>query len=133
MLLCTDKSKLIHNFEKLTNKEESHDQTETLVANDQDDDNPKIAVVDGMVLVQNMTNKTGTLSTVKNLAQSFNENLTSLTAGFSEVILVFDKYKSDSLKGKKLETGDYKEKLLHSTRLQTIRTSNTSPDTISVK
>ena len=101
MLLCTDKSKLIHNFEKLTNKEESHDQTETLVANDQDDDNPKIAVVDGMVLVQNMTNKTGTLSTVKDLAQSFNENLTSLTAGFSEVILVFDKYKSDSLKEKK--------------------------------
>ena len=117
----------------MTNKKESHDQTETLVANDQDDDNPKIAVVDGMVLVQNMTNKTGTLSTVKDLAQSFNENLTSLTAGFSEVILVFDKYKSDSLKEKKLETGDYKEKLLYSTRLQTIRTSNTSPDTISVK
>ena len=95
MLPCTDKSKLIHNLEKLINKEESHEQTETLVANDQDDDNPKIAVVDGMVLVQKMTNKTGTLSTVKDLAQSFNENLTNLTAGFSEVILVFDTYKSE--------------------------------------
>ena len=60
----------------------------------------KIAIVDGMVLVQKMTKKTGTLSTVKDLAQSFNDRLTCLTAGFSEIILVFDTYKPDSLKEK---------------------------------
>ncbi|KAK7083246.1 hypothetical protein SK128_006727 [Halocaridina rubra] len=46
--------------------------------------NEKIAVVDGMVLVQKIANKTGTLSTVKDLAQSLNDRLTSLTAGFSQ-------------------------------------------------
>ena len=51
--------------------------------------NPKIAIVDGMVLVQRIT-KTGTLDTVEDLAQGFNDRLTSLTIGFSEVILVFD-------------------------------------------
>ena len=51
-----------------------------------------------------MTTKKGrTLSTVKDLSQSFNDRLTSLTAGFSEVILVFDTYKPDSLKGKTRE------------------------------
>ena len=37
---------------------------------------------------------------MKDLAQSYNERLISLTAGFSEVILVFDTYQPDSLKGK---------------------------------
>ena len=89
-------------------------QTETPAADEQDDDddrdapitsstNPKIAVVDGMVLVQKMTVKKRTLGTVKDLAQSLNDRLTSLTAGFSEVILVFDTYKPDSLKKKTRE------------------------------
>ena len=71
MLQRTDKSKLIHNHEKLENTE----QIETADANKQDDDrdtsltNLKIAVVDGIVLVQKMTNKKGTLSTVKDLAR----------------------------------------------------------------
>ena len=47
------------------------------------------------------------LSTVKDLAQSLNDRLTSLTAGLSEVILVLDTYmyKPDSLKNKTRERG----------------------------
>ena len=64
MLPCTNKSKLIHNLKKLVNTEE---QRETPAANEQDDDRdpvsssatlstiPKIAIVDGMVLVHKMT------------------------------------------------------------------------------
>ena len=40
---------------------------------------------------------------MKDLAENFNDRLTSLTAGFSEVILVFDTYKPDSLKEKTRE------------------------------
>ena len=58
----------------------------------------KIAIVDGMVVVlKMMKNKKVTFSTVKNLAQSFNDRLTTLIAEFSEVILVFDTYKPDML------------------------------------
>ena len=114
MLPCIDKSKLIHNLVNLANPNETNGQTETPAADEQDDNddrdapitsstNPKIAVVDGMVLVQKMTIKKRTLSTVKDLAQSLNDRLTSLTAGFSEVILVFDTYKPDSLKNKTRE------------------------------
>ena len=86
--------------------------------------NPKIAIVDGMVFVQKMAkNKKGTFNTVKDLAQSFNDRLTTLTAGFSEVILVFDTYKTDSLK-EKLERDADKEKLLYSTRLKIVQKSN---------
>ena len=55
----------------------------------------KIAIVDGMVFVQNMTKKSRTINTVKDLAQCFNDSLVSLTAGFSEVTLVFDTFKPD--------------------------------------
>ncbi len=37
MLPCTDKSKLIHNLEKLANTNETNEQTETPAANEQDD------------------------------------------------------------------------------------------------
>ncbi|SMN02506.1 hypothetical protein SPONN_1209 [uncultured Candidatus Thioglobus sp.] len=109
MLPCTDKSKMIHILEKLANTDE---QRETPTANEHmvpvsssatASTNPKIAIVDGMVLVQKMTKKKGTFSTVKDLALTFIDMLTSLTAGFSEVILVFDTYKSDSLKEKTIE------------------------------
>ncbi len=68
MLPCTDKSKLIHNLEKLTNTDETNQHRENPAASEQDNDtdcvlssaaSPKIAVVDGMVLVQNMTGKKG--------------------------------------------------------------------------
>ena len=110
MLQCTDKYKLIHNLENLANMHDSNAHSETPGASELGDDrsavsslatsstNEKIAVVDGMVLVQKIANKTGTLKTVKDLSQSFNDSLTSLTAGFSQVILVFDTYRPDSLK-----------------------------------
>ena len=71
MFPCTDKYKLIHNLVKLPNTDETNEQTETAAADKQDDDddrdafvtsstNPKIAVVDGIVLVQKMTLKKDT-------------------------------------------------------------------------
>ena len=47
--------------------------------------------------------KKRTLSTVEDLAQGLNDRLTSLTAGFGEMILVFDKYKPDLVKRKTRE------------------------------
>ena len=59
MLPCTDKSKLIHNLEKLASTVETNQHTKTLASNEQNDplDDPisKITIVDGMVLVQKMT------------------------------------------------------------------------------
>lgn len=99
MLMCTDKSKLIHDLEKLASTVDGNDHNEMLAPNEQDGlaltspANAKITIVDGMVLVQKMTkNKRGTFSTVKDLAQGFIDKLTDMTAGFSEVILVFDTY-----------------------------------------
>ena len=55
------------------------------------------------MLVQQMTKKSGTISTVKDLSQHFNDRLLTLTEDFDEVILVFDTYKADSLKQKTRE------------------------------
>lgn len=60
----------------------------------------KIAIVDGMVPVQHIAKKFWTISSVKDLGENFNVRLLVLTADFDEVILVFDKYKGDSLKQK---------------------------------
>ena len=49
----------------------------------------KIVVVDGMVLVQQLTKKP---STVKDISHFFYEGLMNLTQNFSDVILVFDTY-----------------------------------------
>ena len=65
-------------------------------------------------------------STVKDLAQSFNDRLTTLIAGISDVILVFDTYKPDPTHRKRKLERDDKEKLLYSIRLPMIRTPNTS-------
>ena len=104
MLACTDKSKLIHDLEKLPSTVDTIKYTKVMTSNEQDDPiltSPKIAIVNGMVLVQKMArNKKGTFGTVKNLVQNINNRLTTLTAGFSEVILIFDTYKPDSLKQK---------------------------------
>jgi len=63
--------------------------------------------VDGMVLVQQMTKKSGTISIVKDLSQHFTDRLLTLTEDFEEVILVFDTYntayKAKSLKQKTRE------------------------------
>src|SRR6218665_1254008 len=58
----------------------------------------KIALVDGMVLLQQMTKKLGTIVTVKDLSECFNNRLTSLTRDYDEIIHVFDTYRDYSLK-----------------------------------
>ena len=76
-----------------------------LRTNEQDDDkNPvsssttsqKIAIVDGMVRPEDDKRKENN----ERSCPEFNDRLISLTAGFSEVILVFDTYRPDSLKVK---------------------------------
>ena len=86
-------------------------------------ESPKIAIVDGMVIVQQMAKKLGTISTLKDFSQHFNNRLLTLTADFDEVILVFDTYISDSLKQKTREN-DGKAKILFNTRLQTAKISS---------
>ena len=111
MLPCTDKAKIIHSLQKLASSNENIEQIETQATIEQDPFSPsetssinqKIAIVDGMVLVQKMAVKKGTLNTVKDLAESFNNKLTSLTEKFSEIILVFDTYRPNSLKEKTRE------------------------------
>lgn len=58
----------------------------------------QIALVDGMVLVQQMAKKRATIVTVKDLSECFNDRLMSLTRDYDEIILVFDTYRDDSLK-----------------------------------
>ena len=113
VLPCTDKSKLIHCLQHLVETNGTQQDTQEPVSGGQRVDtadtelvssashmSQKIAIVDGMVLVQKMTKKTGTITTVKDLGQHFNDKLMTLTAEFDEIILVFDTYKSDSLKQK---------------------------------
>ena len=102
MLMCSDKSKLIHALEKLvtpgtdeqTNKEAGNLTVDVGVSCQ----SQRIAVVDGMVLVQKLAKKPAMVVTVSDLSVCFNDRLMSLTRNFDEVILVFDTYKQDSLK-----------------------------------
>lgn len=119
MLPCTDKSTLIHNLEELA----STDSIET--AGDNEISSTKIAVVDRMVLVQKLTKKKGTHCTVKDLAKSFNDRLTNLTAGFNEVILSLMCTSPTPWK-KKLERNNDKERPLYNITLRMIQISNTS-------
>ena len=107
LLSCTDKSKLIHNLEKFANKEPSlpedeldatHMEPAPADAVIDGSTSTKVAVVDGMVVVQKMTKKPAMVVTVKDLSECFNDRVMSLTRGFDHVILVFDTYKQDSLK-----------------------------------
>jgi len=58
----------------------------------------QIALVDGMVLVQQMAKQPATIVTVRDLSECFNDRLMSLTRDYDEIILVFDTYRDDSLK-----------------------------------
>ncbi|KAG1687441.1 RNA-directed DNA polymerase from mobile element jockey [Nymphon striatum] len=89
LLPCNDKSKFIHALTNLVPKET----TQTPIIPDK-----KIAVIDGMVLVQKLSKKSPTMATVKDLSETFYERLTNLTQRYDEVIVVFDTYKPDSLK-----------------------------------
>ena len=97
------KSKLIHVLEKLTTRwtTEAYQQSdEDPIETDADppDHRRKIAVVDGMVLVQKMTTKPVTVVTVMDLSVFFNDRLMNLTRSFGEAIVVLNTYKADSLK-----------------------------------
>ena len=61
---------------------------------------PKIAVVDGMNLLQRLTTKMTAVETVKDLGFVFNRSLLNLTKDFDEIICVFDTYKEDSLRNR---------------------------------
>ena len=107
LLPCTDKSNLIHLLENFAKKDRAHqDQsqvadissTEAMVSNQESHSVRKIALVDGMVVVQKLTKKPATVITVKNLSEWFYDRVMSLTKDCHEVILVFDTYKPDSLK-----------------------------------
>lgn len=113
ILPCTDKSKLIHCLEKLGKPNDTHPNSQAPVSEEHVDEaetssappseSYKIAIVDGMVLIQQMAKKPGTISTVKDLGRQFNDKLLVLTEDFDEVILVFDTYKANSLKQKTRE------------------------------
>ena len=98
VLPCSDKSKLIHVLEMLTTREtteadQQSDEDPIETDTDPPDHRRKIAVVDGMVLVQKITTKPATVVTVKDLSVCFND-----TRSFDEVIVDFNTYNVDSLK-----------------------------------
>ena len=66
-------------------------------------EHPKIAVVDGMVILQKLNIKAATVKTVRDLSVCYNEGLMDITRDYDEVIVVFDTYKYDSLKSKTME------------------------------
>ena len=78
-----------------------------------------------MVIVQKLSKKTATVVTVRDLSGCFNDRLMQMTQYYDEIILVFDKYRADSLKS---ATGDKrrKEKLLSSIKSGMTPTSDTS-------
>ncbi len=103
VLPCTDKSKLIHALRALatTNtdlQEQTNDSTHPMQT--VTDQCKKIAVVDGMVIVQKISTKATNVATVKDLSVCINDQLLNLTRDFDEVIVVFDTYKTDSLKNR---------------------------------
>jgi len=101
ILPCMDKSKLIHLLQKLATMQPLP-QTDKLPEDGMDTTpnapSRKIALVDGMVLLQQMAKKPATIVTVKDLSEYFNDRLMSLTRNYDEIILVFDTYRQDSLK-----------------------------------
>ena len=108
LLPCNDKSKLIHLLvklgedDRLSEENQQNSSTTDVVAPTAPQDlhgaDRKIAVVDGMVLLQKLSTKAATIATVKDLSLNFNTKLMLLTRNFDEIILVFDTYKPDSLK-----------------------------------
>ena len=96
VLPCSDKSKLIHSLQKMVpGPQEQNELAETNESQGQ-----KIAVVDGMVLVQKLYTKSASVNTVKDLSIYFNERLMNITRDYDEIIVAFDTYKEDSLKNK---------------------------------
>ena len=102
VLPCQDKSTLIHLLIKLAKDKESQaacmDYQDAMETGTSNSPSRKIALVDGMALVQRLTKKPATVVTVKDLSVFFNDRLMSLTHDYDEIVLVFDTYRADSLK-----------------------------------
>ena len=83
ILPCTDKSKLIHCLQKLPIDEEVEAEQYEVTEERTSTPNKRIAIVDGMVVVQKMTAmKKGSVKTVKDLGECFNERIMNLTSQF---------------------------------------------------
>ena len=91
---------MIHLVAKLAPAETPHEDQQPEDGKDSTPDatSRKIAVVDGMVLLQKMAAKPETTVTVKHLSECFNDRLMFLTRDYDETILVIDTYRDDSLK-----------------------------------
>src|SRR6218665_3392631 len=101
MLQCRDRSKLIlplNNLSTIQPLSQEGDLPEDGMDTTQDVPSRKIALVDGMVLLQQMTKKPATIVTVKDLSECFNNRVLSLTRDWVEILLVFDTYRDYSLK-----------------------------------
>ena len=94
ILPCTEKSKLMQAIDEVSTEEH----LTTLEPTSDEQMDPKIAVVDGMNLLQRLTTKMTAVETVKDLGFVFNRILLNLTKDFDEIVCVFDTYKEDSLK-----------------------------------
>lgn len=101
ILPCLDKSKLINLLNTLPTAEtvQEDPRPEGGMHTTPEAPSHKIALVDGMVILQKMAKKPATIVTVKDLSDCFNERLMSLTREYDEIILVFDTYREESLKG----------------------------------
>ena len=101
ILTCQDKSKQISLLNKLATEASLQEDSQPEDGIDTREDAPirKIALVDGMVLLQKMAKKPATILIVKDLSDCFNNRLMNPTGDYDEIILVFDTYKEDYLKG----------------------------------
>src|SRR6218665_1989388 len=101
ILRCMNKSMLIHLLNKLattTPLPQEDKLLEDWVDTTLNVPSRKIALVDGMVLLQQMTKRPATTVTVNALSECFNDRLMSLTRVYDEIILGFDTYRDRSLK-----------------------------------
>ena len=92
LLICSDKSKLMHAIETKAAKQNEEDETTEEVEFIQ-----KVVIFDGMALVNKLT-ITKETKTCKDLKDQFMARLLRESDAFSEVRLVFDRYIEGSLK-----------------------------------
>ena len=97
VLPCNDKATLIHGLEAME-KEQTNDTTRLT-----EDCCQKIAVVDGMVVVQKLSAKVSSVDTVRDLGLFFNDRILNIKRDYDEVTIVLDTYRRESLKNKNLE------------------------------
>src|SRR6218665_2445914 len=101
ILRCLNKSMLIHLVKKLATMQPLPQEDKLLedgVDTTPDFPSRKLALVDGMVLLQQMTKRPATIVTIVTvtLSECFNDRL--MSRDYNEIILVFDTYRDRSLK-----------------------------------